>query len=152
MLTDWTKDEVLGSLLNELDTRAQMQNAARQADGEWASRRRDTRHPFRVPCKVRFFPTELSNTMEVEGRTRNLSRNGIGLLIRRMFAIGEPIEVEILTPRRPKMYVAGLVRFCRYVGRGCHEVGVGFKAASGDPLFSGNASKTQELLDWLREA
>jgi hypothetical protein len=66
-----------------------------------------------------------------------------------MFAIGEALEVEISTPRRAKMYMAGLVAFCRYAGRGFYEVGVTLRAAQPEPVFSGNPTAAMETMGWL---
>jgi len=72
------------------------------------------------------------------------------LLVRRVFAVGEALELEIHVPGRPKMYMAGLVTFCRYAGRGHHEVGVSLKAAQSKPIFSVSPMTAMQSLDWLQ--
>jgi len=68
-----------------------------------------------------------------------------------MFAVGDPIEVEVVIPERPRMYMAGVVSFCRYIAGGYHEVGVELKAAGRAPIFSSDPAAAQETLDWLGE-
>ena len=72
----------------------------------------------------------------LDGRLRNLSRGGLGFLVRRTFSAGEPIEVEVIPPINSKVHLGGLVRFCRYVGSGYYEVGMEFMCVSSWPLFT----------------
>jgi len=152
MAADATDHESLDQLLNELDLRAQQQDLGESAESYWVCQRSHPRRPFRTTCKVHFFPLGSSSLGCLKGRTRNLSRSGVGLLIRRMFAVGDPLEVEITIPGHPVMYVAGLVTFCRYAGQGYHEVGIALRTASGEPVFSKDPQLALEAIDWLREA
>lgn len=146
-----TRDcELLDALLDELDIRGRQQHAGERTDDYWVCQRRFPRHPFRTICKVRFLNTGSFSIAELPGRTRNLSRNGLGLVVRRVFASGEVIEVEILPPNRPPMFMAGLVRFCRYAGRGYHEIGLQLKVASPEPILSRQSSVSPEFVHWLR--
>jgi hypothetical protein len=149
MASETSGDVALNILLDELEIRAQQQHKSEQ-EGYWVCQRRHPRNPFRATCNVRFFPQGSSTITSLPGRTRNLSRSGVGLLTRRVFRQDEPIEVEVLVPDRPKMFLAGLVTFCRYAGRGYHEIGVSLKAAASEPVFSKNPSLALETLDWLR--
>ncbi|GMU22915.1 MAG: hypothetical protein AMXMBFR13_29990 [Phycisphaerae bacterium] len=150
MPADTIDSEVLDTLIDELDLKSENAHCADRTDDYWVCQRRHPRHPFRTTCRVRFFPVGSSAVSCLPGRTRNLSRNGVGLLVRRVFSMEEPIEVEISTPGRPKTFMAGLVRFCRYAGRGYHEIGVLLKAAGNEPIFSKNPSLSMETLDWLK--
>lgn len=144
--------EVLDDLLDELDIKARDQHAGERSEEYWACQRRHPRHPFRVGCKARFLmPGSMALSM-LPGHTRNLSRNGLGLLVRRVFVFGEPIEVEVLPPGRPPMFMAGVVRFCRYAGRGFHEIGVQLKAASAEPIISKGCTVPAEVIIWLSDA
>lgn len=143
-------EDALNVLLDELDAKAQRQHASERSDSYWVCQRRYPRHPFRAQCTVRFLPVGSATVSELPGRTRNLSRSGVGLLVRRVFGIGEAIELELKAPQRPKMYMAGLVTFCRYAGRGFHEVGVALKAAQSEPIFSTNPMAAMQTFDWLQ--
>jgi hypothetical protein len=150
MATDLIDSEVLDSLIDELDVKARHNHLAEQSESYWVCQRRHPRHPFRVPCKVRFLTPGGFTVMDLPGRTRNLSRSGIGLLVRRVFSSMEPIEVEVLAPGRPATYMAGVVRFCRYAGRGYHEVGVQLRAAGPEPVFSRQPALAAQSMDWVK--
>lgn len=140
--------QCLDEILNELDLRAQMGKQGKEED-YWVCQRKYPRHPFRCGCVVRFLPAGYTTVSKLAGRTRNLSRSGLGLLVRRMFAMGDPIEVEIQIPGRGAMFMAGLVRFCRYAGRGYHEVGIELKCSQPTPVFSHNPMQAMRTLNWL---
>lgn len=152
MEVDLDKAELLNTLLDELDLRAQQQQVGDRDDDYWVCRRQHARHPFRAPCVVRFFQPGGSTIMELAGRTRNLSRNGLGLLVKRVFRTGEPMELEVHVPGKSTMFMAGLVAFCRYAGRAYHEIGLGLKGAGSSPIFSSDPLRAISLLGWLREA
>jgi len=138
--------EALDTLLNDLDVQASLSSDRGQ---KWE--RRNPRHPFRVNCKVYCYQPNGYKVFCINGRTRNLSRNGVGLLVRRVFAPGEPIELEVEVPGRPKMFMAGQTVFCRYAGRSYYEVGVTLHAAGQNPVFSEDPGAAYDSLEWLRE-
>jgi len=141
--------QILNRLLDELDIRAKSDLAKADDGAYWVCQRQYARYPFRMPCTVRFLPSGSFTVGELPGRTRNLSRSGLGLLVRRVFAVDDPVEVQVNMPDRGPMYLAGLVRFCRYAGRGYHELGLTLKAASPDPVFSGSPVLARRTYDWL---
>jgi hypothetical protein len=145
-----SRDEALSLLLDELEVQAQEQHAGERSEAYWVCKRKHPRSPFRTPCLIYFFPQGSFTVTSLTGRTRNISRSGIGLLVRRVFRTGEPIEVELTPPGRPKTYLGGLVTFCRYAGRGYHEIGVSFRASGREPIFSKNPSAAVDKLPWLR--
>lgn len=149
MATQVMDKQALDDVLNELDMRAQQRQEHEAEDNYWVCQRRYPRHPFRCGCVVRFLPAGYSTVSELSGRTRNLSRTGLGVLVRRVFGQGEPIEVEISPPGRPAMFMGGLVRFCRYVSRGYHELGIELKVSAPKPIFSANPTQALRTLDWL---
>jgi len=138
----------LSSLLDELDIRAR-HGSGNEEENSRVCQRQDPRHRFRVECTVRFLPAGSSTVDELPGRTRNLSRNGLALLVGRVFAPKDPVEVEVKLPDYPIRYLAGQVRFCRYVGRGFHEIGILLKASSPKPVFSHAPAQARGALDWL---
>lgn len=143
-------DMPLNALLDELDVKARRYNLGERNQNHWVCHRRHPRHPFRSACLVHFFPQGSSSVGTMAGRTRNLSRSGLAVLVRRVFRSGEPIEVALTLPDRPPMYVAGITTFCRYAGRGYHEVGVSLRAAGDDPVFSKNPILALDRVEWLR--
>ena len=142
-------DESLNLLLDDLEAKALQHNGERSEE-YWVCQRRYPRSPFRANCNIYFFTQGSSSVALLTGRTRNLSRMGVAVLVRRVFRSGEPVEVEITLPDRPNMYMAGVVTFCRYAGRSYHEVGVDLRAASASPIFHKNPLAAMELLEWLR--
>ena len=149
MATDMTDFQALDYLLDELDVRAQKPTAENAEDAYWVCQRKHPRHPFRAGCTVRFMPSGSGSVAAMPGRTRNLSRSGLAVLARRVFSPGDPIEVEVTLSGRPKMFMGGLVRFCRYAGRGYYEVGLELKAAASEPIFSSHPMLAVRALDWL---
>jgi len=149
MPVDTTDFQALDYLLDELDVRAHMHTAEDAEDTYWVSKRKRLRHPFRVACTVRFMPLGSGTVAAIPGRTRNLSRGGVAVLARRMFLQGDPIELEVCLPDRPRMFMGGLVSFCRYAGRGYYELGVKLKAAASEPIFSSHPTLAVRALDWL---
>ncbi len=148
MPTDTIEYQSLDSLLDELDVRSRRRPQEKE-DEYWVCKRKHPRHPFRVGCTVRFMPSGSGTVIALPGRTRNLSRNGLSVVVRRVFAAREPIEIEVSPPGRERMFMGGLVTFCRYAGRGYYEVGVELKAAASEPIFSNNPILAVRALEWL---
>jgi len=148
MSTDTIEYQTLDTLLDELDVRSQ-RRPKEQDDDYWVCNRKHPRHPFRAGCTVRFMPSGSGTVVALPGRSRNLSRNGLGIVVWWVFAPMEAIEVEVSLPERPRMFMAGLVRFCRYAGRGYYELGIELKAAASEPIFSSNPILAVRALDWL---
>jgi hypothetical protein len=140
-------DEAINLLLDELELRANQDGS--RSESRWVCQRKHPRSVFRAGCIVYFFPKGSATVTSLAGRTRNLSRTGVGLLVRRVFSGGEPVEVEIVLPDRPSMYLAGVVTFCRYAGRGFHEIGVFLKTAATEPIFFKNPLAAMETHPWL---
>jgi hypothetical protein len=148
MSTDTIEYQTLDTLLDELDVRSQHRPKEKD-DDYWVCKRKHPRHPFRAGCTVRFMPSGSGTVVALPGRTRNLSRNGLSVVVRRVFSMLEPIEVEVSLLQRPRMFMGGLVQFCRYAGRGYYELGVELKAAASEPIFSSNPTLAVRALDWL---
>lgn len=144
--------ETLDRLLDELDAKGREQHPGECAHEYWVCQRRHPRHAFRTDCRVRFLSPTGSDVLCLVGRTRNLSRGGIGVLVRHVFLLGDPIEVEISLPDKPVMFMAGVVQFVRYAGRGYHELGVALKAAGTSPVFSHDVTTAAQTFDWVKRA
>jgi len=147
---------VLDGLLDELDRHAHESQTQLSTNAPGASplcQRRAPRYRFRCNCLVRFFASAAMEIGALPGRTRNLSRGGLGLLVQRPFAAGEIIEVELgKCPAHGRAFLAGEVRFCRYTGRGYYEVGVALKTASDQAIFSRNPALAATAFDWVCNA
>ena len=117
----------INGLLDELESNARAQHPAGRKGGAWVCQRRDPRHPFRTDCVIHFYPADGAALATAQGRTRNLSRNGLGLLTRQTLAAGETVEVEVTVPARGTMFMLGVVTFSRYAGQSYHEVGLSLK-------------------------
>jgi hypothetical protein len=147
---DKTQQQLVQKLLDELDRRAQKQQHADGGSVAQACRRKAPRDACRAPCRVRCLRGNSSSISELGGWTRNISRGGVGLVLRRMFTRDEPIEVEIRMAGRKSVFLAGLVASCRYAGRGLYEVGVSLRVAGATPVFSHDPATAMQKHAWLR--
>jgi hypothetical protein len=152
MAVDKVDTRQLDALLNTLDARARQAGAGESLVGERGCQRKSPRRPFRVGCTVRFLADGSTTVSEVVARTRNLSRCGMALLVKRVFTVGEPLEIEAEIPGRSTVFMAGVVAFCRYAAQGYYEVGGSLKTVDEKPVFSDNPSAAMEQYDWLRAA
>jgi len=146
------EDGMLNVILDELDAGVREGPVVSVTGCQSACQRRQERHPFRAACLVRFFPLGTFVTAVLPGRTRNLSRSGEGLLVRRVFGPNEPIELAVQVPNKPVMFIGGLATFFRYARRGYHEVGLLMHAAGPHAIFSEAPFTAMQSLEWLRHA
>lgn len=117
----------------------------------FAGVRKQERKKITLACTVYHF-TNADTEMPVDqGVARNLSTGGIGLLIARPLARGEAVEV-VLDKGTSKLFLAGLVSYCRHIVGSVHDVGVQFVAHSVTPIISGNASEALRKHEWLARA
>lgn len=142
----------LAQLLDELDIRAAAPQHAPAAAETRSNRRRSDRRPFRTWCTVMYWDHHTRGPAELRGRTRNLSRLGLSVLSPRELIFGEPIEVGFSLAGSEPLYMTGLVRFCRYAGRGYYEVGVAMRYAGDDAILHLPKEARDETYPWLREA
>jgi hypothetical protein len=147
--------ESLDALFDELDVAARAAESEQQSGAKkrlFEARRKHPRYPFRCSCVVRFFESQHRDVVMLPGRTRNISRSGVGFLVRRLFQVGEVVELELDTRTDECHFLAGEVRFCRYAGRSYYEVGVALRYGGPDPAFSRNPTIAVKVLDWVRDA
>lgn len=151
MLTTQLDYELLHEVTAELDATAQVQEQSARdfRMRELFARRSRSRSSFRTDCQIRFLTEGAGGISETPGRTRNISTMGLGLLVRRVFAIGEPVEVELVLPGKPNMFLLGTVRFCRYIRQGYSEMGVILKATSPRSILTSNHIAAQQVLESL---
>lgn len=154
MRMDTTGGETVEALIDALDADAAEAGEGHRAapdPARRASRRQDPRYPFRATCLVRSPSACATGLPRLSGHTRNLSRYGLGLLVRGSFSTGDVVEVQIAPTGHEPVFMAGVVRFCRYAGRGYREIGVQLLATRSEPILSGQEGVPPELLAKLRE-
>jgi len=66
-------------------------------------------------------------------------------------ARGEPVEV-VLDRGTSKIFLAGLVSYCRYIHGKIHEIGVQFVSHSVTPIISGDVATALKTHDWIGQA
>ena len=89
--------------------------------------RAHSRHRFRTACVIRFLGEDGRTVKFLSARTRNISRGGIGLLIRNWFRRGDAVHLTLSLPNAPESQLGGKVAFSRPVRGGWFEVGVRFE-------------------------
>ncbi len=127
------------------------ENLARERKTE-VDRRSRQRKPMQVPCRISFVSDGVSKTTAMLAQTRNISSKGLGLVAKRCFHQDEPIEVMIQPAGRPPMFMAGLVKFCRYIANGFFEVGIELRIAAEESVFGEDPVRAQQKHEWLAEA
>ncbi len=152
-MIDHHSTETLERLLDRLDVKSR--NAfrvnSRHAFGSEAMRA-NPRYRYRVECRIFRFHEEKTHVIGTEGRTRNLSRNGLGLITANYLETGIPVEVRIHPPDKPDMYFAGIVAYCRHAGLHFHEIGISLRVVSEQPVFSKDPRGALERDGWIRDA
>jgi hypothetical protein len=141
----------LDSILDQLDIGSEQARSASDAQTERVCHRRAPRQSFRSRCVIRFLSGGFERIGELPGRTRNLSRGGVAVLVRRVFQKGDPVEVEIPVKGGGQRFLAGLVTFCRYAGRAYHELGIVLKVTGSVPVFSDRFEDAVDEYDWLED-
>lgn len=139
----------LQRVIRSLEVDASAEAAAHQATHQ-PERRRDPRIPMRVECDVYFLPRPVTEAVSLPGKTRNISRGGIAVLVRRAFQLFEPVEVVISGPRLPQpLHLAGEVVFCRFVGGQWHEIGVRLHETRHEPIIIREPRRAAVTRPWL---
>jgi len=144
--------EAINRLMEELDAKGQMVHIGETGEQSVICQRRHPRHVFRADCMVCFFLGPYHEVVSLPGRTRNLSRSGLGILIKRVFNPGEPIEVQVQLPQQPMMYMGGVAQFSRYAGSGYHELGIALKCVGKSPIFSDDPNVAIAMQEWISTA
>ena len=144
--------EAINRLMEELDAKGQVINIGEMSSQALMCQRRHPRYVFRADCKVCFFLGPYHEVVSLPGRTRNLSRSGLGILIKRVFNKSEPVEVQVQLPRQPMMYMGGVAQFSRYAGRGYYELGIALKCVGKSPIFSDDPNVALATQEWISTA
>ncbi|MBI3836130.1 MAG: HDOD domain-containing protein [Planctomycetes bacterium] len=133
---------------------ANMQLLARQLNdndaNDFAGIRKQERKRIVGPCVLHYFPERGTELRSEPAVTRNMSTGGMGLLVHRPMLRGEPVEVVLDRPTS-KLFLAGLVSYCRHVDGGVHDVGIQFVSHSVTPIISA-LDPAATRLDWVAQA
>jgi len=113
--------------------------------------RKEERKNVVIPCTLHSFSKSISDLIAEEAVTRNISTGGVGLLIERPMVRGEPGEV-VLNQGTSKLFLAGLVAFCRHIDGRIHEIGLQFVSHSVTPIISGDGAATARTHSWVERA
>lgn len=116
------------------------------------NRRSNVREPLEAPCTIYFFLEKPDKTASLPGRTRNISRKGMAVLVKRCLHKGEPVEVRLELSGRGSIHMGGLVSFCRYVSDGLHEIGIELMHACDSHIFADNPTEAGARFPWLHDA
>lgn len=86
--------------------------------------RRDTRVPYRVPCRVRLIDTATGEARAVVGETVNLSGAGLSVQLPVEAPVGTWVETLVLNPAGDPMFLCGHVAHVRRTLSSSFEIGV----------------------------
>ncbi|MHC4609010.1 MAG: PilZ domain-containing protein, partial [Planctomycetota bacterium] len=84
--------------------------------------------------------------------TRNISFQGIAVVLPAELTVGHPIEVLIDLPDPGPTHLAGVVAFCRRVAGAYYEVGVEIRSSASAPILQDDPSAMANALPWFAEA
>jgi hypothetical protein len=136
--------------------RGQFQRIARRLNQHTAKRfldaRKQPRQEWIVPCRLAALAGAALECEPEDACVRNVSTGGMGILTTRPMVRGQPAEVAILDGDHPKLFVAGLVAFCRHIEGVVYEVGLQLFTHSEQPILSRDPVSASRNLDWLAGA
>jgi len=138
--------ESLNDLLNTLDATDDPSGS-----GGGTNRRLRLRRSFRTVCQVSCFPSG-GPMMTLQAQTRNISFQGIAVVLPVELLAGHPIEVAIDLPDLGLTHLGGLVVFCRSVGRGHYEVGVEIRTSFCGAIFCNDPASAAAEHPWFAAA
>lgn len=114
--------------------------------------RKHQRHRIVTPCLLHVDPDGKGWLHHVDAYIRNVSLNGIGLLLREMRMPGEIVEVKVEIDDQAK-FLCGVIVFCRHVEGSVHDVGVQLYQSSREPQLAAlMATPAEQAPDWYRAA
>jgi hypothetical protein len=138
----WKDLEELRGVAHELNA---------QPVDDCAATRKEPRKDLVAPCSLHYFTGRDAQVRTVRGVTRNLSTGGAGIVTTQVFSRGEAVELE-LNKGQSKLYLAGLVSFCRPVRSDVYELGIQFVIQSLSPGISGDAAGFLQRQTWAAQS
>jgi hypothetical protein len=108
--------------------------------------RSSTRKRLRAPCEVRYFALDNATVLTLQGKTRDISRNGVGLIASAPLANGAGVYLHLTLPDGKKHILSGVVTFSRKIRGDWSLTGVQFGRSVdrrlAPPTNEKNASKS----------
>ncbi len=114
--------------------------------------RKQIRKDLIVPCKLTALRGVMLDFVREDAYVRNISTGGIGVLTARSLLRGQPVEVVVLMNGEPRLFVAGVVAFCRHIEGVIHEVGLQLFTHAKHPILSSDPISAIRNLDWVASA
>jgi diguanylate cyclase (GGDEF)-like protein len=113
--------------------------------------RKEERKKLVMPCTLHHLAETGEVVLREQAVSRNVSTGGMGLVIPRPMMRGEPVEI-VLEKGDSKLFLAGLVAFCRTIHGSIHEVGIQFVTYSLSPILSEDLPRAIHEHDWIARA
>lgn len=139
-------EEISQQRLIDVATRLNAEEA-----GQIVGIRKEERKKLVMPCTLHHLPESGEVVLREQAVSRNVSTGGMGLVIPRPMMRGEAVEV-VLEKGDSKLFLAGLVAFCRPIHGSIHEVGIQFVTHSLSPVISEDLPRAIEEHDWIARA
>jgi len=117
------EDHRVAELLNHLDERQRTPSAQDQ-------RRGSKRRTLRADCGVRFLARDGATVLNTTGKTRDISRTGVGIVCKRHLAKNTHVHLIIAGPGRKDYNLTGVVMHSRAVKGDWYFVGIQFQQIS----------------------
>ncbi len=105
-----------------------------------------------TPCRLTVLTAVTLQSRTEEAYVRNISTGGIGILATMPMVRGQPAEIAILIGNESRLFVAGVVAFCRHIEGVVHDVGLQLFMHSKQPILSNNPEEAIRNLDWVAHA
>ena len=114
--------------------------------------RKCPRHQIVTPCLLQVDAGGKGWLHHVDAYIRNVSLNGMGLLLREMRMPGEIAEIKINIDDQTK-YFCGVIIFCRHIEGSVHDIGVQLYQGSCEAQLAAlSAMPIEQAPDWYRAA
>ncbi len=114
--------------------------------------RKHVRKHLLAPCRLTALTAATLELESEDAYVRNISTGGVGILTTRSMRRGQPAEIAILVDDEPRLFVAGVVAFCRHVEGAIHEIGLQLFTHSKEPILSRDPISAIRNLDWVAVA
>jgi len=115
--------------------------------------RKEKRHPVRTRCEIHIFKGIGDSAVAHSALARNLTFGGLSVVMTTDDPVcpGRPVEAIVITPKRERTHLAGIVAFCRKIDGGCYELGIEVKAAGRCAILTQDPDQSRRLYDWFAE-
>lgn len=123
----------------------QIEAATRNRQWATANRRNRDRLRLRANCIVRSISGNGVHVCSKEGRTRDVSRGGVGLLMPLAYATDTEIHVAIQLDDGKRVDMTGIVTYAKLVRHGWYLIGVKFGKVS-DKRLCGQTNQSDQKM------